>query len=86
MYVGVLPTYKLYCPGALSNTNSDWPVEESGGYLAQPARLVWKIKYRGLTDVSSAGASQWMPLGVAEGMDGDGEGSEGDERCGFVVT
>jgi len=25
-------------------------------------------------------------LGVAEGMDGDGEGSEGDERCGFVVT
>jgi hypothetical protein len=48
--------------------------------------LVWKIKYRGLTDVSSAGASQWMPLGVAEGMDGDGEGSEGDERCGFVVT
>ena len=27
-----------------------------------------------------------LQLGVAEGMDGDGEGSEGDERCGFVVT
>ena len=32
---GEIHHVQIVLPGALSNTNSDWPVEESGGYLAQ---------------------------------------------------